>query len=1354
MTTPLSCWILGADTLLLQCAESWREAGHDLRGVITAEPRLLAWCTDNDVRTLPPGDDLAVRLAQEPAFDYLFAITWLEMVPAEVLAVPRRMAINFHDAPLPRYAGLNATTWGLLAREPQWGITWHEMTAGADRGGILLQAPVAIEPEDTALALNARCFEIAIASFKDLTARLAAGTVAPQAQDLSARSYFGRHRRPERAGVIDWQQDAAAIVSLVRALDFGGYRNPLLQAKVLLPDDAVAVLEARASGETPRGAPGTILEVRADALVVQAKDRAVELRGFATLDGRRVAPLELAAAHGLLAHARLPVLDAEQSAALTATAARLAPHEAHWLARLRDLDASPVPWGESPDGARDGTMHAHDVPLPDFGGADGAVAAFAAFLARSAARERVDVSHFAEDGAGARAPGPVFTARVPLRLAIDLHAGFTAAAAQVRQELESARAHLGFPRDLIARHPELQALREPGWPAACPVAIDVVVDLATYRPDGAAALTFAVDANGRGARLWWSTRVLDEQRAARLREQLATFLSAVHRAPERPLAEQSLLSDAERERVLVTFNRTERPGSTELVHEQFRAQAARTPSAVAVRAGDDALTYAEVDARSDRLAARLQALGVGPDVRVGVCMQRTVDLPVALLGILKAGGAYVPLDPDYPRERIAMMAEDAALTVAVVDAAGRAAYPDDRATLIEVGEAGDAPARPAAPAVTAEHVAYVLFTSGSTGRPKGVMIRHGNVANFFAGMDERLGTQPGVWLAVTSLSFDISVLELLWTLARGFEVVIWNGRDIGAGPAVPTARPLAFSLFYFAADAGEGVADRYRLLLEGAKFGDRHGFEAVWTPERHFHAFGGLYPNPSVASAAIAAVTERIAIRAGSVVLPLHHPVRVTEEWSLVDNLSNGRVGVSFAAGWQPNDFILRPEKFATRKEAMFEGIEVVQRLWRGEAMRFPGPKGEVEVSTLPRPIQKELPTWVTIAGNPETYVEAGRRGQRVLTHLLGQSLEELAEKLQLYRAAWREAGHPGEGYVTLMLHTFVGDDEAAVKETVRGPMKQYLRSAMDLVKRAAWSFPTFKERTAAGESMDQIFAGGLTEAETEALLEHAFERYYETSGLFGTPENCAAMVRRLKELAIDELACLIDFGVPSERVLEHLNHLLRVKQASDAETEAARGAVAADRGSIPALIERHDVRWLQCTPSMAGMLLTDERGRAALRRLDRMLVGGEALPPALARELTGLVRGELWNMYGPTETTVWSTCARIDADAARRGAITIGTPLANQRVYVLDALRQPVPVGVEGELWIGGAGVARGYLGRPEATAERFVPDPFAPQGDGAMMYRTGDLAAWTETGELRFGGRVDHQVKLRGYRIELGEI
>jgi amino acid adenylation domain-containing protein len=179
--------------------------------------------------------------------------------------------------------------------------------------------------------------------------------------------------------------------------------------------------------------------------------------------------------------------------------------------------------------------------------------------------------------------------------------------------------------------------------------------------------------------------------------------------------------------------------------------------------------------------------------------------------------------------------------------------------------------------------------------------------------------------------------------------------------------------------------------------------------------------------------------------------------------------------------------------------------------------------------------------------------------------------------------------------------------------------------------------------------------------------------------------------------------------------------------------------------LARSGATFMQATPTTWQLLLDASwTGSAGLK----IVCGGEALPRALARELQS--RGEsLWHMYGPTETTVWSSIMKLEPGDGP----ALGGPIANTRFYVLDGSRQPVPIGVPGELFIGGDGLARGYHDRAELTADRFVDDPFTPSG-GARLYRTGDLVRWREGGTLEFLGRIDQQVKLRGFRIELGEV
>jgi natural product biosynthesis luciferase-like monooxygenase protein len=280
----------------------------------------------------------------------------------------------------------------------------------------------------------------------------------------------------------------------------------------------------------------------------------------------------------------------------------------------------------------------------------------------------------------------------------------------------------------------------------------------------------------------------------------------------------------------------------------------------------------------------------------------------------------------------------------------------------------------------------------------------------------------------------------------------------------------------------------------------------------------------------MAAITNRIHLRAGSVVAPLHDPIRIAEDWAVVDVLSGGRAGISFASGWVPDDFVLASEAYTDRYDVMLDVVSQVRLLWSGRAIRRRNGAGQsAEVRILPRPIQRELPVWLT-ASSERTFRRAGALGVNALTTMQMQGAGSLQGNIAAYRTERERAGFdPKKGRVVVMLHTFVADTESEAIATARAPLTAYFRAHAELRRDAA-------RNQSGGEPVN---------AALDDLVETSVEDYLAHRSLIGSVDSCVALLHRLRALGVDEVACLIDFGVEAETVLTHLTHLRDLAERS-----------------------------------------------------------------------------------------------------------------------------------------------------------------------------------------------------------------
>jgi natural product biosynthesis luciferase-like monooxygenase protein len=350
-----------------------------------------------------------------------------------------------------------------------------------------------------------------------------------------------------------------------------------------------------------------------------------------------------------------------------------------------------------------------------------------------------------------------------------------------------------------------------------------------------------------------------------------------------------------------------------------------------------------------------------------------------------------------------------------------------------------------------------------------------------------------------------------------------------ASAAADKPRTLATTFsFIFFSDVIKDIASRekYFFMRDVVQFADREGFTAVYLPERHFSEFGSIYANSALISAYLIAQTSRIRFRTAGVSLPLHHPTEVVENWAINDILSGGRIDLGFGSGWSPQDFVLAPHNYENRRAICLERIEMVKRLWRGETLEFDGPQGKkISVQVHPRPLQKELNVWYLVAQNDDSFSLAGKQGYNVFTMLYGVDLAAMSKKIALYRQGRAQAGlDPATGVVSLMLHTYIHRDRSRVERAVEKPFKEYISSTIDAHVNAGLG---------RGRGVEQV-----TAEEREKILEYSYQRYFKTAALFGDIEDGRRVVDNAIAAGVNDIVCLVDFGVDYAAVKESLPHL------------------------------------------------------------------------------------------------------------------------------------------------------------------------------------------------------------------------
>lgn len=789
-----SCVVIGQGSLALACAALLIECGADIIAIISADDNLLQFAVQESI----PGarsPKALVSLLNGSDCDFIFSVVNPFILDVNTLSLAKIAAINYHDSPLPRYAGTHATAWALMAGESTHAISWHLMAARVDAGDILQQEFVVIDRDETSLTLNLKCQDAALRAFKILIDDLQNARVKPKPQASGQRSFFPLYQRPQAGAVLSWNKPAAELSALVRGLNFGFFHNPLGLPKLQIGNQFILVgeltiLETTSSDDEP----GTLLDCDYNLISIKTQTNDVALSSLRTVDGKPLSLSALISIFSLQVGQQLPSPTQTMSSTLMNLCSQYAPYESFWVNVLQHekfpTDFSYITRTGFNQVSTKAVNYFLDIPDNLFGidvnGAnsiDWLLGVFTIYMARINGECELNIGlrdvrlHNELNGFE-----NFFADTLPLQLSLNLDNTVNEVVVQVGQARRSLEEKGTYARDMIMRNPSLRNLsRFPSmqrWPVVVSITDEVKDNI-----DGALIhFTIAND----GTRCTWSYNAeqISSAMIERISTQFLTLLTQSILKSSEKIGVVPLLGDSEKKRVLHDWNATAVEYPRHLcMHELFELNASKYPTATALIFEDQSLTYQELNVKANQLAHYLLSLPIQPGAYVGLCMDRSIEMLVALLAVFKAGAAYVPLDPGYPASRLEYMINDSGIGIILTSTAlalelnkhdqYRTICLDKFAVAEMIAQYPTQNIDKKITDLSADSLAYIIYTSGSTGKPKGTLIRHTGLCNLALAQIDMFAVKPtSRVLQFASISFDAAISECAMALCAGAALVI------------------------------------------------------------------------------------------------------------------------------------------------------------------------------------------------------------------------------------------------------------------------------------------------------------------------------------------------------------------------------------------------------------------------------------------------------------------------------------------------------------------------------------------------------------------------------------------------------